>query len=118
MDNADSAATRIERRKGISFNFELRKGSTGYPIFLRITEDGKLLVHSLKEDVPVGSVHSSTDGEKEEAYHQGVYWTSTMPKVGPFYGYCLLVGESSIRRSVSYRQEGLAIRPVLDESVE
>ena len=43
MDNTDSAATRLERRKGISFNFELKKSSTGYPIFLRITEDGKHL---------------------------------------------------------------------------
>jgi hypothetical protein len=43
MDNTDSAATRLERRKGISFNFELKKSSTGYPVFLRITEDGKHL---------------------------------------------------------------------------
>lgn len=43
MNNTDSAATRLERRKGISFNFELKKSSTGYPVFLRITEDGKHL---------------------------------------------------------------------------
>ena len=43
MENTDSATTRLERRKGISFNFELKKSSTGYPIFLRITEDGKHL---------------------------------------------------------------------------
>lgn len=31
---------RLERRKGITFNYELHK-KKGYPIYLRITEDGR-----------------------------------------------------------------------------
>ena len=41
--SAEKASVRLERRKGISFNFELRKSPSGYPVFLRITEDGKHL---------------------------------------------------------------------------
>jgi hypothetical protein len=32
---------RIERRKGITFNLEIQKKSNGYPVFLRITENGQ-----------------------------------------------------------------------------
>ena len=59
-----------------------------------------------------GITHSSTNEELDESYRQGVYWASTMPKVAPFYGYCLMVGKSTIVRTVMYRNEGLAIRPV------
>ncbi len=41
--SAEKASVRLERRKGISFNFKLRKSPSGYPVFLRITEDGKHL---------------------------------------------------------------------------
>lgn len=61
-----------------------------------------------------GTIHSSTNEDLDESYRQGIYWASTMPKAAPFYGYCLMVGESSIVRTVSYRAEGLAIRPVTE----
>ena len=65
-----------------------------------------------------GLSYSITDPEVIDIYRQGYYWTSTMPKAGPFYGYCLVAGESSIKRTASYRREGLAIRPVIDYAVE
>ena len=34
-------ATTLERRKQISFNLELKKTTSGYPVYLRITEDGR-----------------------------------------------------------------------------
>lgn len=34
-------AVRLERRKGITFNLEIQKKSNGYPVFLRITENGQ-----------------------------------------------------------------------------
>ena len=61
------------------------------------------------------SIHSSVNEDLDVFYRQGFFWASTMPKVGPFYGYCLEAGESSIARTVSFRRDGLAIRPVLPE---
>lgn len=55
MDNTETieqtsdGKVTLERRKVITFNFELRKTSTGYPVFLRITEDGRHLRY--KSDV-------------------------------------------------------------------
>ncbi len=37
----DTVATIIQRRKQISFNFEIKKTSSGFPVYLRITEDGQ-----------------------------------------------------------------------------
>ena len=61
------------------------------------------------------SIHSSINEELDDFYRQGFFWASTMPKVGPFYGYCLVAGDSYIGRNVSFRRDGLAIRPVLAE---
>ena len=60
-----------------------------------------------------GTTHSSTNEELDDMYREGLYWGSTMPKVAPYYGYCLHVGETSVAsRTVAFRNEGLAIRPV------
>lgn len=40
-ETSDDVHVRLERRKGISFNLELHKSSSGYPIFLRISEGGQ-----------------------------------------------------------------------------
>ena len=63
-----------------------------------------------------GTIHSSVNTELDDVYRQGYFWASTMPKVGPFYGYCLVAGDKSIAgRTVSFRRDGLAIRPVTAE---
>ncbi|MCR5325144.1 MAG: hypothetical protein K6E37_00145 [Bacteroidales bacterium] len=40
--------TTLERRKQISFNLELKKTTSGYPVYLRITEDGLHKLYSPK----------------------------------------------------------------------
>ena len=62
------------------------------------------------------AIHSSVNTELDDVYREGYFWASTIPKVGPFYGYCLVAGDKSIAgRTVSFRRDGLTIRPVTAE---
>ena len=40
-NNGSKENVRLERRKGITFNLELQKRDNGFPILLRISEDGQ-----------------------------------------------------------------------------
>ena len=62
-DNQNGAFVLKERRKGISFNFEIRQSGSNYPIFLRITENGRHLRY--KTTITL-SRKSDWDSEKQK----------------------------------------------------
>ena len=59
----ESEKVRLERRKGITFNYELHKNKKGYPIYLRITEDGR---HIRYKTTIVLAHKSDWDSEKQK----------------------------------------------------